>query len=122
MNSLKFPDMFTNVSTKTISGREATLSNLKLILKSDKGSLFGDPYFGSNLKKLIFNQNNTILRDIVIDDIYTTIITFIPQVILERKDVKIELKKQTVYVTIKLTNLLDFTTDMFTIQLTNDGE
>lgn len=122
MNSLKFPDMFTNVSTKTISGREATLSNLKLILKSDKGSLFGDPYFGSNLKKLIFNQNNTILRDIVIDDIYTTIVTFIPQVILERKDIKIELKNQTVYVTIKLTNLLDFTTDMFTIQLTNDGE
>ena len=32
--------------------KEATLSNLKLLLGSSKMSLFGDPYYGTNLKKL----------------------------------------------------------------------
>jgi phage baseplate assembly protein W len=47
---------------------------LKLLLLSDRGSFFGDPYYGTVIKRLIFEPNNVILRDIVIDAVYTAII------------------------------------------------
>jgi phage baseplate assembly protein W len=54
ITSIKYPDMFRSASTKTIAGSEATLQNLKTLLLTEKGSLFGDPYYGTNLKKLLF--------------------------------------------------------------------
>ena len=70
MNAVSFPDMISNNSTNIITDEDATLQNLKYLILSSKNTLFGDPYFGTNLKKLIFDRNNTILRDIVIDDIF----------------------------------------------------
>nr|DAU00316.1 MAG TPA: lysozyme [Bacteriophage sp.] len=48
------------------------------MLKSTKSSLFGDPYYGTNIKKLLFNQNDSVLVDILIDDIYVAILDFMP--------------------------------------------
>lgn len=117
MDSINFPDMFYTTGTKIISGHDATLSNLKLALLSSKNTLFGDPYFGTNLKWLLFEQNNDILKDIVIDDIYTTILTFVPQLTLKRRDIDIILDREAVYIKIKATNLLDFKTDLYTINM-----
>lgn len=47
MYSINFPDMVSSVTTKLISDHDATVQNLKLVLLSDRGSLFGDPYFGT---------------------------------------------------------------------------
>ena len=49
---------------KTISNDkqdEATLSNLKALLESEKGELLGDPYFGISLKRYLFDQNNKVV-------------------------------------------------------------
>ena len=78
MNSLAFPNMFSNTTTKVVEGHDATAQNLKLLLLSDRGSFFGDPYYGTVIKQLIFEPNNYILRDIVIDAIYTVILQFMP--------------------------------------------
>lgn len=122
MYSIKFPDMLSNTTTNIVSDHEATASNLKLLLLSDKYSLLGDPYFGTNIKKLIFEQNNTVLRDLVIDDIYTAIITFMPQLLISRKDITVTSDRAHVYVNIKATNLIDYTTDMYNINLTSSEE
>ena len=122
MYSIKFPDMLSNTITNIISDHEATASNLKLLLLSDKYSLLGDPYFGTNIKKLIFEQNNTVLRDLVIDDIYTAIITFMPQLMINRKDITVTSDRAHVYVNIKALNLLDYTTDLYNINLTSSEE
>lgn len=119
MNSIAFPSMFTNTTTKVFSDHEATASNLKLLLLSDKMSLFGDPYFGTNIKKLIFEQNNYVLQDIVIDEIYTAILQFMPQISIQRKDISIVSSGSDIYVNIKAVNLLDYTTDLYTINLIN---
>ena len=74
MNSIAFPNIFNNTSTRVVSDHEATAQNLKLLLASDRGSFFGDPYYGNIIKSLMFNQNDIILRDIVIDAIYTVIL------------------------------------------------
>lgn len=60
MNAVSFPDMISNNSTNIITDEDATLQNLKYLILSSKNTLFGDPYFGTNLKKLIFDRNNTI--------------------------------------------------------------
>lgn len=117
MDSINFPDMFSTTSTKIVSGHDATLNNLKLMLLSSRKTLFGDPYFGTNLKWLLFEQGNEVLQDIVIDDIYTAILTFMPQLTLSRKDIEIVFNREEVFIKIKATNLLDFKTDLYTINL-----
>ena len=122
MKSIAFPIMLGNSSTNIVKDHDATASNLKLLLLSDKTSLFGDPYFGTNIKKLIHDQNNIVIRDLVIDDIYTAITTFMPQIIVKRGDIKVTSDRSNVYVNIKCLNLIDYTTDLYNINLTSDEE
>lgn len=120
MYSLNFPNMVSNVTTKLCSDHEATVQNLKLTLLSEKNTLFGDPDFGTLWRKLLYNQNNKIIRDIIVDDILTAIETFVPQLLVTRKDITITSDKYSVYISIKGTNLLDYQTDMYNIKLTGE--
>lgn len=120
MYSIKFPDMVSGVSTKIVQDHEATEQNLKLVLLSDRGSLFGDPYYGTLWRKLIFDQNNEILRDIIIDDILTSTETFMPQLLTRREDIKVNSDRYSVTIDIKALNLLDYQTDMYSIKLMED--
>lgn len=117
MQSISFPKMFTNTTTRLLSDHEATVSNLRLLLLSEKNSLFGDPYFGTNIRKLIFEPNNVVLQDIVIDEIYTAILQFMPQVLVRRTDITIVQQGSDLFVTIRALNLLDYTTDLYNINL-----
>jgi hypothetical protein len=84
--------MFSVNSTEvwqTSEYKEATTQNCLLTLYSVRNSLLGDPYFGNTLQQYLFDQNNTILKDIIIDIIYGQLITFLPQVAIERDDIKI---------------------------------
>ena len=119
MYSIAFPNMLGNSSTKLYRDREATSSNLKLLLLSYKNELFGDPYFGTNLKKLMFDQNNVVIRDLVIDDIYIAITTFIPQILVKRKDITVTSDKTNIYINIKCINLIDYTNDLYNINITS---
>lgn len=114
--------MVKNTSANIIENHPATVSNLKLMLLSNKKSLLGDPYYGTNLKKLIFEQNNQILKDLIIDDVYTSILTFMPQLVLSRNDITITSDKHKVYINIKATNVLDYTTNLYNITLTEGEE
>ena len=89
MNSIAFPQMFGVGITNMVSDHQATLQNLKLLLASEKRELFCDPYFGDNLKRMLYEKNNHALRDIIIDDIVVAVNTFMPQIILTHKDVDI---------------------------------
>ena len=59
MYSIKFPDMLSSAKTNIIENHEATISNLRLMLASWKTSLFGDPYFGTNIKRFIHEHRRT---------------------------------------------------------------
>ena len=122
MYSIGFPEMFSNSRTILVKDREAVISNLKLLLLSDKGSLFGDPYFGTQLKKVIYEQNDTIVNDLVVDEIYTAILMFMPQIKVSRNDIKVYSDGTTITATIKCIYLVDYTTDMYSINLTKTNE
>lgn len=120
MNSIAFPVMLNTTSTKLTYDHEATLQNIRLVLLSERGELFGDPYFGCLLKRFIYQQSDEILANLIVDSIYTTIVTFIPQVKLTRKNISVKTDGYNVFTTISCINILDYTNDMFTIQLTNE--
>lgn len=126
MNSIGYPKMFESSSTKVVKGLDATKQNLKLLLSSERGDLFGDPDFGIRLKRYLYDQNNYILKDILIDELYNQIAVFMPQLLVDRKDIKIvqdeHNEKAVLYANIKAMNRLDFTTDMYNLVLFEEKE
>ena len=118
MYSIAFPDMLGVARTKLYKDRDATLSNLKLLLLSFKGNLLGDPYYGTNLHKIIYSNNHQILRDLIIDDIYTAIAEFMPQLRVTREDIRIYGDDNHLYANINALNLLNYTTNLYEINLT----
>lgn len=122
MNSISFPKMFNNSSTNVVEDRDATIQNLRLLFLSNRGEFFGDPYYGTIFKRLLFEQNNVILKDIVVDAIYTAILQFMPQIRVVRKDIEISNDGYTIYANIKAKNMLDFQTNMYTINLVDFDE
>lgn len=117
MISIAFPEMFNRTVTNTVSDYEATLQNIKMLLWSEKGELFGDPYYGTGLKKYLYEQNDAILKDILVDDIYTAIATFIPQILIDRKGITIESDGARVTATIEATNRVSFETNLYNLVL-----
>ena len=118
IKSIAFPNMFTRTSTNFVTDKEATFQNLKYLILSEKGELFGDPFYGVGLKKYLFDQNDTIIKDLVLDDMYTAVATFMPQLRINRNDLKLRTgDKGEIFVDIRAVNQLDFTTDLYSIVL-----
>lgn len=117
MNAVRFPDMIESNRTAIVKDLDATNQNLTCLLLSYKKTMLGDPYFGTNLRKLFYESNNDILRDLVIDDIYTAINTFMPQIRAIRKNIEVTSDRNSVYVHIKAQNMLDFSFEEYNIKL-----
>jgi len=58
--------------------------------------LFCDPYYGDNIKKMFYEKTG-ILKDILIDDIYVAIQTFMPQLTVTKKNIEVYADKTSVY-------------------------
>lgn len=130
MDSIKFPDMFSTTSTNVTNGYEATLQNLKLLLCSEQGTLFGDPFFGLNIRHNAYEQNfQEIWDDLLLDKIYTAIVNFMPQIYITREDIylvrdegrassdPLSKVKGNLSVVIKGQNVSDFQTNLYNIVL-----
>lgn len=121
MRSLKFPDMFSSTTTNTVQDLNATKQNTLLLLKSEKGEFVSDPYFGIKLKRYLFDQNSYILKDIIIDEIYTQVALFLPQLSISRKDINIIRDRAKLICTFKAINNVDFTTDMYSLVIYDEN-
>ena len=122
MYSLNFPNMFNTTTTKIIKDMEATKSNLALVLLSNKKSFIFDPDFGCNLGSLFFDQNDDIIPELVVDQIYTTIQLFIPQLLVNRKDITLEQQKDRVIINIKALNYMTHEIDNYALTLLTSEE
>lgn len=113
--------MFSNSTTKLKEDKEATKSNLHTLLSSEQGEFLGDPAFGVKIKAYMFEQNNSVLRDILIDELYEQIRLFIPQLKVDRKDIKLTSDGTKITALIKATNRRDYTTDLYTLCLFDEN-
>lgn len=127
MRSIHFPHMFNTNSTRVWKSSEhlnATKQNTKLVLYSERGELIGDPYFGLMLRRFMFDQNNYILRDQIIDMIYTQLAIFIPQVHVERKDITVfqDREKAKLYCEFSGVNQIDYQLNTYQLVLFDSNE
>ena len=122
MRSYKFPKMFKSNSSNIWRSDEygkATKQNVLLLLQSERGEFECDPYFGILLKHYMFNQNSYILKDMLIDTIYTQIAIFLPQVRVSRNSIDIvpDRLKGRLYCRFSGTNQIDYTQNTFKLLL-----
>ena len=122
MNAVKFPNMLNSNKTVLVYDKEATRQNLETLILSTKLTLLGDPYFGTNLSRMFFEHNNVILQDIIIDDIFSAINTFMPQIRVLRDNINITSDGNKMVITIVAQNILDYSFDEYTINLLNVEE
>lgn len=122
MKSIGFPKLFrTTVSTNVIEDMDAIKQNISLLLSSEKGELLGDPYYGVRLKYYFYDQNNYVLKDILLDEIYTALVLFMPQLSLTRNDITFITGRAELSIRIRALNKLDYTTNMYDIVLFQEG-
>lgn len=119
MYSFNFPSMLNTTSSKLRSDKDAVRSNVLLLLQTEKGSLFGDPDFGAQLKRILFEQASNIIVDLVIDEIYTALVTYIPQIRITRNDITLATNGTDVFCTVKYVYIIDNTVDLYSINLTD---
>ena len=117
MNIIGFPKIFNGNSTIIKYGNDATKQAIRLLLSCECGEFFGDPDFGIHLKRYFFEQNNVILKDILIDEIYTKIVDYCPQIYLERKDITMFISGNKLVANIVYKNQETFITNMFSLVL-----
>jgi phage baseplate assembly protein W len=122
MRSYKFPKMFKSNSSRIWKEDEynkATRQNALILLQSERGELECDPYFGVLLKHYLFNQNSYILKDMIIDTIYTQIAIFLPQIKVSRNSINLvaEPMKGRLYCSFSGTNQIDYTHNTFNLLL-----
>ena len=127
MRSIKFPKMFNpNITRvwKSSEHLEATKQNTKLLLQTNRGELFGDPYFGLMFKRYLFDQNSYILRDAIIDMIYTQLAIFIPQVKVKREDIEIiqDRERGKLYCRFSGISQIDYTFNTYNLVLFDEKE
>ena len=123
MISIKFPDMLSlNKVNLIYDNSEATLSNLRTLLHCDRKTMIGDPAFGSYAREYLFEQNDSMLRDIIIDGVYTTIRRYMPQLSLTRSDIKVTSDGYKVSANISCINNIDATVNNYNIDLITEGE
>ena len=121
MISINFPEMISSTGTKLISDKDAINIHLHLLLSTEKRTLFGDPYYGCNLLQVYFEQRNSIIADVIIDEIYTAIVTFLPQLFVERKSITLKIVGNALYTEIQAVNRLDNSSNMYTIKLMDES-
>ena len=63
-----------------------------------------------------------MLKDMLIDEIYSKLATFAPQLTVTRKDIDIVQKGIKLYIKIRAINKVDFTTNMYELVLFEDNE
>ena len=123
MYSLAFPNMFNGATINLYKDYDAIKSNLKNLLYSNRGGLFGDPHYGTNLKHILFDQAaKEIMKELVKDDIYEAILSYMPQTTIERDFIEVYIQDTFVSVTIKAKNDLGIVSDLLQIELLNTDE
>lgn len=118
MKSFNFPHMLFPKSSDILTDyHECTKQNLINLLRSEKGELLGDPYYGIRLKRYLYDQNTPTLEGEIIDEIYTQIAVFMPQLRLERKNIKLSRDRGKLIAHINAVNQLDYVVDGYDIVL-----
>lgn len=78
--------------------------NLKVLLETKKGTLIGDPEYGSNLYQLLFEPANEATASAIRQEVATVVETWYSNVIISAVDVTFKSKSVQLSIHYKITN------------------
>ena len=123
MFSIAFPNIFNGSKVNLYQDYDAIKSNLTALLASDKGALFGDPFYGTKLKTLLWEQAyDPIIRDLIQDDIFEAIYSYMPQITVYRNDIQISVVDNVVQASIKVRSDSGIGSNLYEISLLTGAE
>lgn len=95
------------------------MQNCITLLHTERGELFGDPYYGLMFKHYLYDQNNEILEDALVDIIYTQLVLFIPQLRISRQNISVVRDQEMgkLYCNFTAVDQIDFTTNTYQLLL-----
>ena len=118
MISVAIPKMITQCGM-LVQGREAIKEGLSLLLNTPCGDLWCDPAFGCNVRNRLFDTADRVTEVLMIEDIYAAIQNFAQYIRVSRDDITVTRRgRGEITISVKATSLLDYTTDIYNIDLT----
>lgn len=111
--NIKFP-LEDNVSTNSLFAmsvvtKDAYSSDLLLLLLTEKGQRYYQPDFGTNLNKFLFEPNDKMTQDDIVEDIKKTVSKFIPNLRIDSVKFNWNEDSNTLTDNSQLNLLIDFT-------------
>lgn len=111
--NIKFP-LEDNVSTNSLFAmsvvtKDAYSSDLLLLLLTEKGQRYYQPDFGTNLNKFLFEPNDKMTQDDIVEDIKKTVSKFIPNLSIDSVKFNWNEDSNTLTDNSQLNLLIDFT-------------
>lgn len=123
MFSIAFPNIFNGSKVNLYKDYDAIKSNLTALLSSDKGALFGDPFYGTRLKTLLWSQAyDPMVRDLIKDDIFEAIYSYMPQITVYRNDISVSIQNNVVTASIRVRSDSGVESNLFDIDLLTGTE
>ena len=118
--------MFSGNSTqvwKSTEYNEATKQNIELLLGSERGELFSDPYFVLFLRHYLYEPNYNKVYDLIIDTIYSQLALFIPQIRVDRNNITLitDKEKGKIYVRFTATCQIDYQLNTYQLLLFSES-
>lgn len=120
-SSIGFPKIFNGSTVNVSHGDNATKENLIALLSSTKGALFGDPHYGTRLKQLLYEQTKDyVIVEHIKDDVFEAIYSYMPQITVDRKSIKINVVGNVVMAYINAKNNFTNETNLYDISLLSE--
>ena len=122
--AISFPNMFNGSAVNLKKDFDAIKQDLILLLGSNKGGLYGDPWFGTAIKPVLWDQNHPdIIFELIRDEIYESIYSYMSENVgIEREDITITIVDNYVNVELNLSAYTNKENDMLSISLLNEAD
>ena len=118
MYSISFPDIFNGSKVNLNKDYDAIKVNLKSLLMSNRMGLYGDPYYGVNLKQILWDQAaKPVVVNLLKDEIFNAIYSYMPQIKIKKDDIAVTVDGNTVYASIDVSVDETIPSNLFKIQI-----
>lgn len=123
MYSIAFPDIFNGSKVNLNKDYDAIKINLKSLLMSNRGGLYGDPHYGLNMKQILWDQAcRPVVIELLKDEIFNAIYSYMPQIEITRDDIDVTVDGNIVHATIEVKADSRIPSDLFKIKIMLDEE
>ena len=118
MYSIAFPDIFNGSKVNLNKDYDAIKVNLKSLLMSNRGGLYGDPFYGLNMKQILWDQAcKPVVVELLKDEIFNAIYSYMPQIEITRDDINVQVEGNLVQASIEVKADSKIPSNLFNIKI-----